>query len=377
MEFTGERIIPGKVEPDLYNEHLVRYLFSLQFAGSRKVLDLGCGTGYGARLMAETASEVIAADVSPEAIHYARENFSAAHLHYMLTDATHLSFASNSFDVVLCFEVIEHLTRQESLLKEIQRVLKSDGILIVSTPNRLFYTEERKLVNPYHTREFSFGEFRDLLGKYFAKVEVVYQNHIPSILVGEAGRPLNVRTHFDDDTGKMQQTSNFFVAVCSRTAQAHPDLETLVYLSTTGNLLREKEQRIENLEEKLGDRERRILHLQSEYDQRTRWCLELDETLKERDATILKLQQEYNETVTSLREGHTTLQREFEERTLWARQLSEENAQKDQRILQLQNDFEERTAWALRLEEQLERIRQSRLYRLSKALNLVPTIEKS
>ena len=96
MEFTGERIIPGKVETDLYNEHLARYLFSLQFAGGRKVLDLGCGTGYGARLMAGTASEVVAADVSPEAIYYARENFAVAHLHYLLTDATALGLASNS-----------------------------------------------------------------------------------------------------------------------------------------------------------------------------------------------------------------------------------------------------------------------------------------
>ena len=373
MEFTGERIVPGKVEPDLYNEHLVCYLFSLQFAGGRRVLDLGCGSGYGAKLIAEEASEVVAADLSPEAIHYARENFSAAHLHYLLTDATLLSLASNSFDVVLCFEVIEHLTRQECLLEEIHRILKSNGILIVSTPNRLFYTEERKLVNPYHTREFSFGEFRDLLEKYFAKVEVVYQNHIPSILVGEARRPLNVRSHFEDETGQMQQTSNFFVAVCSRNAQAHPNLETLVYLPSTGNLLREKEQRIERLESKLADREQRILQLQSEYDQRTQWCLKLDETVKARDATILDLQQQFEE-----------LRKELEERTLWARQLSEETAQKDQRILQLQNDFEERTAWALRLEaevrvvrEQIKTIKQSKLYRLSKALNLVPTIEKS
>ncbi|HVN79329.1 MAG TPA: methyltransferase domain-containing protein [Terriglobia bacterium] len=372
MEFTGERIIPGKVEPDLYNEHLARYLFSLQFAGGRKVLDLGCGTGYGSKLMAGTASEVFAADVSAEAIHYARENFSAVHLHYLLTDATALSLASNSFDVVLCFEVIEHLAGQEALLEEIRRVLKSDGILIVSTPNRLFYTEERKLVNPYHTREFSFGEFQDLLRKYFGKVEVVYQNHIPSILVGEAGRSLNVRTHFDDDAGQMQFTSNFFVAVCSRTAQAYPDLETLVYLTTTGNLLREKEQRIESLESKLADRERRILQLQSEYDERTQWCLQLDKTVQARDTTILELQQQFEE-----------LRKELEERTVWARQLSEENAQKDQHILQLQNDFDERTAWALQLQgevqvarQQINTIKQSKLYRLSKALNLVPTIEK-
>ena len=147
----------------------------------------------------------------------------------------------------------------------------------------------------------------------------------------------------------------------------------MVYLPSTGNLLREKEQRIESLERKLADRESKIIQLQNEYDERTQWCLRLDETVQARDTTILDLQEQFEE-----------LRNELEERNQWARQVSQENEQKDQRILQLQKDFEERTAWALRLEaevqmirQQIDTIKQSKLYRLSKTLNLVPKIEKS
>ena len=381
MEFTGERVLPGEVEPDLYNEHLVRYLFARQFASRKMVLDLGCGAGYGSTLIAEVASKVIGLDVSQEAIKYARENFSAANLHYIVTDGAFLGLAPGSFDLVLCFEVIEHLTEQEFLLEEIRRVLKPDGILVISTPNRLFYTEERKLVNPYHTHEFDYAEFREFLGRYFAEVEVDFQNHISSIYVGDAGKPLKVLCQLEEDSGKMQSTSNFFVAICSETAKNYSAHESLVYLTSTGNLLREKEQRIESLEVKQKELNQKVLQLQGEYDQRTRWCLELNETVRERDATVLKLQQEYRETMASLREALAELQQEFEERTLWAQRLSLENSEKAHQILRLQNEFDERTAWAIKLDselkrtrEQLEKIRLSRLYQLSKALRLVPKI---
>lgn len=374
-------MVPGEVEPDLYNEHLVRYLFGRQFAGQKTVLDLGCGSGYGAALIAEVAAKVIGLDVSTEAVQYARENFSASDLHYMVTDGESLALASGSFDLVLCFEVIEHLTDQESLLQEIRRVLKPKGILVISTPNRHFYTEERKQVNPYHTREFDYVEFRNFLKRYFAGIEVVFQNHISSIYVGEADKPLKVCSRIEKDSPNMQRTSNFFVALCSQATGNLSAYNSVAYLTSTGNLLREKEERIERLEVKQKELSQKVLQLQGEYDQRTRWCLELDETVKERDAAILKLQKEYNETMASLRQSMADLRQEFEERSLWAQRLSLENSEKDLQIVRLQSEFDERTAWAVALDadlkkarEQLEKVRQSSLYRWSKALHLVPKI---
>jgi chromosome segregation ATPase len=179
----------------------------------------------------------------------------------------------------------------------------------------------------------------------------------------------------------MRETSNFFVAVCGKTAQPAPPYESLVYLNSTGNLLREKEQRIGRLEGKLIELDQKVLQLQSDFDQRAEWCLQLEGVLKEREAAVLKLQKEYDETVFSLQQSLAELQKEFEERALWAQRLSQESSEKDQRIFQLQREYDERTDWALRLDdelkktqEQLDKVKQSKLYRFSKALHLVPRI---
>jgi SAM-dependent methyltransferase len=363
MEFTGERLVPGKVEPDLYNEHLSRYLLARRLASGRKVLDLGCGSGYGAQLLAETAACVVGLDLSWEAVDYARKQFAAPNLQFLVSDAASVAIASASFDAIICFEVIEHLVEQQALLEEASRLLNRQGILIISTPNRIFYTEERRSVNPFHTREFDCREFHRFLSASFNHVEVLYQNHIPSLLVGRENLPLQVVADMQWDMESMEQTSNFFLAICAQRREALPPLESLVFLPSSGNLLREKEQRISSLEAKLTKLDAKILQLQKEYDRQTEWCLNLDETLKQRDSRILQLQKDYD-----------GLQREFDERSAWALRLAEETSEKDERILKLQGDFDERTAYALRLEAQLERVRQSRLYKMAKVVGLAPKV---
>ena len=78
MEFTGERVVPGKVEPDLLNEHLSRYLFARPLVAGRCALDVGCGTGYGTAVLARTARRVLALDVSAESVAFARARLSGA-----------------------------------------------------------------------------------------------------------------------------------------------------------------------------------------------------------------------------------------------------------------------------------------------------------
>ena len=163
MEFTGERVVPGKVESDLLNEHLSRYYFASRFASSRSVLDLGCGSGYGSAILARSARYVIAVDISSEAISYARQSYPQPGIHYLIANCSRLPISTGSLDLVVCFEVVEHLNEQQQLLEETARVLKPDGLLVISTPNRLYYTEERRELNPYHTREFNFDEFSSYL----------------------------------------------------------------------------------------------------------------------------------------------------------------------------------------------------------------------
>lgn len=155
-----------------YCLHLKRYRFASGFVRDRLCLDVGCGVGYGsAYLMRKGAKKVIGGDKSGIGISYDRNIAKTAPikaLEFKILEATSLPFVDNSFDVVVSFEVIEHVKDYERFLSEIHRVLKRGGKLILSTPNRdtgafIFKTDWK-----CHAHEFSKGELLDLVNKYFA-----------------------------------------------------------------------------------------------------------------------------------------------------------------------------------------------------------------
>src|SRR5579883_1695375 len=108
-EFTGERVIPGEVDVDLLNEHLARYAFAARLARGKRVLDAGCGAGYGSAELAEMAEEVTGVDVAPEAVAYANEHYTLPNLRFEQGSCTSLAYGDGCFDLVVAFEVIEHL----------------------------------------------------------------------------------------------------------------------------------------------------------------------------------------------------------------------------------------------------------------------------
>lgn len=370
MEFTGERVVPGKVEADLLNEHLSRYYFVQPLAANRSVLDVGCGTGYGSAILAETAEQVLALDISPEAVAFASKHYAAPRLEYLVSDCCRMPVRSERFDVVVCFEVIEHVASPEQLLEQICDVLKPNGVLIVSTPNRVFYTEERNEINPFHTREFDFAEFSHLLGRYFERVEIAFQNHVSSIFVGSDSASNDLWGRVERGQDPLSAVSNFFVAVCSKRHAGWHRFKSLIFLPANSNLLREKERRIRALESQVQGLDQKILKLQQEYDAQSQWCEELNRQMQERTEWAMRL----NERIKELEARLADLQTQFQERSAWAERLSAEISEKDHRILTLQKEFEERTLWALQLNEQMERIRKSKLFRLGKGLGLVPRI---
>jgi len=147
------------------------------FAKIKKILDAGCGEGYGSCLISDKATEVIGIDISEEAIKHARKKYTKDNLKYELMDVQNLKFKNEIFDVVLSFQVIEHLSDHSQFLKEIKRVLKKDGLAVVGTPNKALCKGNAN--NEYHVKEYRYNEYIDLLNSSLGSTEF-YGVHVKS-----------------------------------------------------------------------------------------------------------------------------------------------------------------------------------------------------
>lgn len=164
LEFTGERVVPGKTVEGLFREHEVRYVFAVKYVAGKDVLDVACGSGVGSSLLRSAgARRVLGVDLDGEAVAYAKARYTDCE--FELGDASNLRLADESVDVVVSFETLEHLNDQVKFLSECRRVLRPGGMLICSTPNRSFCGWYG--TNPYHSREFRVREFVDLVGRQF------------------------------------------------------------------------------------------------------------------------------------------------------------------------------------------------------------------
>ena len=174
IEFTGERVVPGKTPPEIYREHTDRYVFAKTLTENKDVLDVACGTGYGVGYLVDKgAGRVTGVDLSAEAVSYCRDWFGdSGKTGFVCADGSKLPFADSSFDVVVSFETLEHIRAYRRFLAECKRVLKDSGILICSTPNRrIFSPDVAKPPNPFHFKEFWPEEYYRLLSRFYADIK--------------------------------------------------------------------------------------------------------------------------------------------------------------------------------------------------------------
>ena len=418
-EFTGERLIPGEVDVDLLNEHMARYHFAVRLARGKRVLDAGCGAGYGSAELAEVAGSVTGIDIAPAAVEYARAHYAQPRLAFEQASCTQLPYADGAFDLVVAFEVIEHLENWRDFLGEVRRVLASSGQLIVSTPNRLYYTESRGAdgANPFHVHEFDFEEFKRELKQFFPYVSMFLENHVEGVTFQphEAGDTVEARV---DTSEPVPDESHFFIAVCAHRPQiGNP---TFLYVPRVANVLREREHHIAKLEGELAtkdewlnkaqldlaefDREHQKLLVmfreqKEELEQSNRWAEELNALLAAREARVEELQEELardQENARRVVAGYNAkiaaLEQENREKTKWAqdtetrltaeiREIADALARTAATLEQTEMDLQERSAWALRLEEekrQLEEVlgmaRASRWVKLGRKVGLGPAL---
>ncbi len=173
LEPTGERYLPWADDPVMTYEHLHRYAYASRYIEGKRVLDLASGEGYGSALIARTAFSVVGIDIDEKTVRHAHRKYAGANIHFVVGSVTEIPLAAR-FDVVVCFELIEHVQDHDKLLSEIKRLLAPGGMLMISTPNR---PEYRLLEpsNPYHVKELDFEEFRTLLKRFFSQVRFLGQ----------------------------------------------------------------------------------------------------------------------------------------------------------------------------------------------------------
>jgi len=178
-----ERIELGDSHEKCYLEHLGRYEFASQSAQGKEVLDIACGTGYGAPIFAAAGVKGYRGmDISAEAIEMAETRYRVSpKISFMLGDACRLEgIEDGTIDVVVSFETIEHLADPRRFLAGLRRVLVPGGTLIVSTPNRAVRDPSGNLnstpANPFHLREWNTSEFTQLLRDFFTVEEVLGQS---------------------------------------------------------------------------------------------------------------------------------------------------------------------------------------------------------
>ena len=174
MEFTGERYVPA-VDGQIKYEHLHRYALSMEFVAGKSVLDLASGEGYGAALLAQVAKAVIGVDISSTSVEHAKHKYYYQNLKFLVGSCESVPLQDASVDVVTSFETIEHHSKHEEMMLEIKRVLKRDGILIISSPNRLTYSDEPCYSNPFHVKELYYDELYDLLSRHFKNIQLYGQ----------------------------------------------------------------------------------------------------------------------------------------------------------------------------------------------------------
>jgi len=416
VEFTGERLVPGQVDQDLLNEHLARYAFASRLARNKRVLDIACGMGYGSAELAKVAERVVGLDVSDEAVNAAREAYPLANLQFISAPAQAIPFDDGSFDLVVAFEVIEHLEDWPALLKQAQRLLAPGGQFIISTPNKEYYAESRRLAgpNPYHVHEFTYDEFRGELEKIFPSVSLFLQNHVGAISFQPgSGSPTVTAELAGGHNAPQPAESHFFLAVCALSPQTGTPF--YVYLPSSANVLREREHHIAKLEGELQQKDAWLDQLKTEHARLHELHEKQVEEARKSSAWALSLEQELE----SARARVVALQKEIEDEQKAAAQvvaayetkiaeLETELAARTERVLEVQREYEaelqaksaelakcidllhaaerlveERTEWALRLDERIKQLEHtldaaqgSRWVRLGRTFGVGPNLQK-
>jgi len=198
MKFTGERHLP-QIENANALSHYHRYYFVLNQIDleGKVVLDIACGEGYGANILSGKAKLVYGVDISSETIDHARKAYFKEKIKFLVASVASVPLEDKSVDIVVSFETIEHHNQHIQMMQEIKRVLKYDGILIISSPNKGYYEKYYPgFINEYHVKELYQEEFKNLIKQYFKHTNIFIQNNVEGSFISNESENCNYKRPF-------------------------------------------------------------------------------------------------------------------------------------------------------------------------------------
>lgn len=194
----GERFLP-EFQGIIELEHYHRYHLALNLVSGKDVLDIASGEGFGSAILARSAKSVTGVDVSQEAVEHAKAKYSKDGLRFICGSATKIPLDSDAVDVVISFETIEHLIEHDQMLAEVKRVLKPDGVLLISSPNKYIYSDKPNYNNPFHVRELYTAEFKELVSRYFENIAHYGQRVVTASVIAASETASEIVSYRDDE----------------------------------------------------------------------------------------------------------------------------------------------------------------------------------
>ena len=222
LAFTGERFVPG-AKGEIWMEHWHRYHFAARWAAGREVLDVACGEGYGSALLARRAARVVGIDVAQEAVEHARRTYAdAANLEFVRASCSRLPLPDASVDLAVSFETIEHIDAQREFVDELARVVKPGGLLLLSCPNKVEYSDKRGYANEFHVRELYRDELEALVAsrfphcRWYGQRPTFYSVIAPESTEAARGHLVEVDEAHPDEAAPRLSQPLYFLLVASR-----------------------------------------------------------------------------------------------------------------------------------------------------------------
>ena len=300
LEWTGERFIPWMEGGQIHYEHIHRYAFASQFVKGKKVLDLACGEGYGSHIFSKNAEYVVGIEIDENAVEHARNKYTTQNLEFIQGSILEIPIQGNEkFDVIVCFEGIEHVEEHEKLLSEVKRLLDKGGVFIVSSPNKKTYSDDLDFNNPFHKKELYFNEFRELLDKYFINSiffgqKVYGSSNIWSLPPYQCSgykefiiEKQDKEFYFSDIEKK---TPLYFIAIASNKKLDNQSYNIGSHLIDISNILiGDFEKQVGMLTNTVGDRDKNITELTNALQTRDTQITEINDALKARDTQFTEI----------------------------------------------------------------------------------------